>query len=92
MRLPSRRFCAGLLLILLIGQVSLTLHVASHTNADHTVCQLCSGYNDSSHAVPTIGFAVQSGGAVADIPHYYTPVVTTVVRLSYQQRAPPAFA
>ena len=51
MRLPGSHRVRALLVVLLLGFATLTLHASMHAQWDQQGCALCSGHFNPSHAI-----------------------------------------
>ena len=89
MWVPSRKICLTILLTLAVSQVSLALHAASHNSADHSVCQLCNGFDNTAHAIPSSTSVIHQSCSQIELIEPELPVVTISIHSPYHQRAPP---
>jgi len=89
MRLLRTHRWHALLVVVLLGFFSLTLHTSMHSQQDQQSCELCGGHFNPSHAVTPSGnlFAFVPGIAPAESAVPEIPVSRPFV--FYRQRAPP---
>jgi len=92
MRIKSRKLCVLLLLAFIVGQLSLTVHAASHANTEHSICQTCHLYNNASHAVAQAAFVFNTDTDANPCPVFQVVNLTTFSDCPFQQRAPPTIA
>lgn len=78
-----------LLALILMSQIALTVHVATHVSTDNTNCELCSGYQGFGQALSAaspVVVPIISRIAYSSTSQIVPPGITL---FSYQQRAPP---
>ncbi len=89
MLLSAPKIFRILLALILMSQIALTAHVATHVSTDNTNCELCSGYQGFGQALSTTSPAVEPiffSIAYSSTSQIVPPGITL---FSYQQRAPP---
>lgn len=85
----NRNVCLALVLLLLLGHATLTLHVTTHIPVDPTSCEYCAGHGNPGHAIPSSTIEWSPPFLVASGSGYRAPVTRTPEIFSYRQRAPP---
>ena len=86
----GRRWRLAVLLMVLAGYATFSVHAATHTPLDDAACQLCAGHGSPAHAVPMA--SVELPSAPSDAFAFSTPLLherSVSIALNHA-RGPPA--
>jgi hypothetical protein len=86
----GRRLRNLLLLTVVISNLLLGVHVATHYSAGSVECELCAAYSDPSHAIPASDVAAPLDVGHAPLPVMVETCLRQSTRLTTCPRGPPA--
>lgn len=92
MRLLDAHRCRALLVVLLIGFTTLTVHASIHAQPDQQSCELCSGHFNPSHAIAPAAQELIVRSSAERTASFFPRTRHAEPLSSYRQRAPPVLS